>query len=336
MAINNFYDLYWKLFKIASGGSDADVTKVLDSIVKSDKAKLSQYFTNTIDQIAFDTQDWQRLREFFIDLFSSHRALITNSAAMSDPHFLSNDDLDELFRSFGYNESPRLKSFDNNPLESKVQLFLDLVNLYKIKGTPRSVLEILQYYGIPQIDIFEFWLQKEDTSTLIFKGDVIVGTSINPSSIKLPYDLLTDGDPHWMMTENQILNLDALNKINLPSKTPYFAVQPIVEVGIENAILVRLVQDQYFEWEASGDLPPQNAEVSLIGVTVSLLELYLLTLYSFQKDYEIGSDIGRFSCYDGTNTSAVDIIAEYEAILATWHLLYPYLLVVQELPRILL
>jgi len=319
VSIKNFNELYWKLFNIAGGGSDTSVPKTLDSITRSDRSKLEQYFTNAIDQIAFDTEDWSRLRSFFIDLFASHRSLITQAASISDPHFLSNEELDELFRSFGYPESVRLKNFDNNPLENKVQLFLDLVNLYKIKGTPRSILEILQYYGIPELDIFEFWLQKADASTLIFKGDVIVGTTINPSPVHLPYDLLTAGDPHWMMSETQVLTLDAANKINLPSKTPYFAVQPVVEIGIENSILVRFVQDQYFTWEASGPprvLPPQDAEITILGVVTSLLELYLLTLYSFQKDYQIGSDITRFACYDGTNTSAVDIIAEYEAIIA--------------------
>jgi len=243
LAINtNFYDLYWKLFNIAGGGTEPDVTKVLDSIVKSDRSKVDQYFTNAIDQIAFDTEDWTRLRAFLIDLFTANRALITNSAVISDPYNLSNDDLDELFRSFGFPESPRLKNFDNNPLESKVRLFLDLVNLYKIKGTPRSVLEILQYYGIPELDIFEFWLQKEDPTSLIFKGEVIAGTSINPSPVILPFDLLTLGDPHWMMSHSKILELDALNKINLPSKSPYFAVQPIVEIGVELLKLVLRMQ----------------------------------------------------------------------------------------------
>jgi hypothetical protein len=322
LAITNFYDLYWKLFNIAGGGTEPDVTKVLDSIVKSDRSKLDQYFTNAIDQIAFDTEDWTRLRAFLIDLFTSNRALITNSAGISDPYNLSNDDLDELFRSFGFPESPRLKNFDNNPLESKVRLFLDLVNLYKIKGTPRSVLEILQYYGIPELDIFEFWLQKEDPTSLIFKGEVIAGTSINPSPVILPYDLLTLGDPHWMTSQSKILELDALNKINLPSKSPYFAVQPIVEIGVENSILVRLVQDQYFSISDKfgvpipGELPPQNADITILGITSSLLELYLLTLYSFQKDYQIGTVIKDFACYDGTATTSAEIIAEYDLIVS--------------------
>lgn len=317
MAIKNFFDLFWDLFNIAGGGTEPDVPKVLDSIVKSDRAKLDQYFTNSIDQIAFDTEDWKRLRSFLIDLYTSHRSLITQSASISDPHFLTNSELDELFRSFGYTESVILKSFDENPLENKVQLFLDLVNLYKIKGTPRSILEVLQYYGIPLLDIYEFWIQKEDPSTLVFKGDVIVGTSINPSPVTLPYDLLTEGDPHWMLTENQILYQDSVNKINLPSKTPYFAVQPIVEIGIENAILVRTVQDQYDSWEATGDLPPQDAEITILGITSSLLELYLLTLYSFQLDYDVGTNIQKFACYDGSAATYTEIVAEYESIIAS-------------------
>jgi len=46
-----------------------------------------------------------------------------------------------------------------------------------------------------------------------------------------------------------------------------------------------------------------------------LLELYLLTLYSFQKDYQIGTVIKDFACYDGTATTAAEIIAEYDAIV---------------------
>jgi len=311
------FDLFWKLFNIAGGGTESDVTKVLDSIVKSDRSKLDQYFKNAIDQIAFDTQDWKRLRAFFIDLYSAHRSLITQSAGISDPHFLTNSELDELFRSFGYPESVSLKNFDDNPLENKVQLFLDLVNLYKIKGTPRSILEVLQYYGIPLLDIYEFWLQKEDANTLIFKGNVIVGTSINPSPVTLPYDLLTEGDPHWMMTESQVLNLNSINKINLPSKSPYFAVQPVVEIGVENAIFMREIQDQYDYWESTGLLPTQDAEITILGITSSLLELYLLALYSFQREYNVGTNVQRFACYDGTSTTAVEMIEEYEDIISS-------------------
>jgi len=315
LAINNFEELFWKLFKIAGGGSSPDVIKVLQAIVPSDRAKLEQYFSNVIDQLAFNSDDWNRLRKYFIDLFTAVRSPITQSYQMSDPHFLSNSDLDELFRSFGYPESTRLKDYNEDPLESKVQFFLDLVNLYKIKGTPRSILETLQYYGISKLDIFEFWLRKKNPDELYFRATPIVGTSVRPSPFTVPYDVLTAGDPHWMMRENQILELDRLNKVNLPSKTPYFAVQPIIEAGVENAIFIRMIQDQYFQWLRTGELPPQNAEISILGITTSLLELYLLTLYEFHKDYDIGSFIERFACYDGTNADPADIVDEYQRLI---------------------
>jgi len=307
---------FWELFKVAGGGTSSDLTRVLTAIVKSDRSKIDTYFSNVIDQVAFDTEDWRRLREFLIDLFASHRAISTQGSKISDPSNLSNDELDELFRSFGYPESSQLRAYDNNPLPSKILLFLTLVDLYKIKGTPQSILDILKFYGITQLDIYEFWLEKLREDKLHFKGDVITGTSLNPDSLSLNYDLLTGGDPHWLYTEQQILNLDKINDINLPSKTPYFAVQPIVEFGSESSVTVRIVQDQFESWKNTGILPEQNAEVVILGEVVSFLELYLASIYEFQKLWTVGYKGDRFVCYDGSSTNTSIITSEYESIIA--------------------
>ena len=50
---------FWELVKVAGGGASTELTKVLDSIVKSDRGKIDTFFTNVIDQIAFNTQDWK-------------------------------------------------------------------------------------------------------------------------------------------------------------------------------------------------------------------------------------------------------------------------------------
>ena len=310
--INDFFELV----KVAGGGTSTDLTKVLDSIVRSDRAKIDTYFTNVIDQLAFNSQDWKRLRSFFIDVYSAHRAIATQASKISDPSNLSNAELDELFRSFGYPESTILRDFDNNPLPTKIALFLSLVDLYKIKGTPQSILEVLQFYGITKLDIFEFWIQKQNPSSLFFKGDVITGTSVNPDSLALSYDLLTAGDPHWILTEKQILELDQINDINLPSKTPYFAVVPIVEFGSETPMFIRIIHDQYEDYKNTGDLPPQNAEVAILGEIVSFLELYLGCVYQFQKLWDVGYKGDRFLCYDGDATSSIIINQEYESIIA--------------------
>jgi hypothetical protein len=307
---------FWELVKVAGGGTSTELTRILNSIVKSNVGKVNTYFTNVIDQLAFNTQDWKRLRQFFIDIYSAHRSISTQASQISDPSNLSNDELDELFRSFGYPESTILRDFDNNPLPTKIALFLSLVDLYKIKGTPRSMLEILQFYGISELDIYEFWLRKQDPQSLIFKGDVITGTSLNPDVIYLSYDLLTGGDPHWLLTENQILALDGINKINLPSKSPYFAVVPIVEFGSETATFIRIVQDQYENYKNTGNLPPQNAEVRILGEVTSFLELYLSCVYEFQKLWTVGYKGDRFACYDGDSTNPTIITQEYNDILA--------------------
>lgn len=307
---------FWELVNVAGGGTSTDLTRVLDSIVKSDRGKIDTFFTNVIDQLAFNTEDWKRLRSFFIDIYAAHRAISTQSANISNPSNLSNDELDELFRSFGYPESTILRDYDNNPLPTKIALFLSLVDLYKIKGTPRSLLEILQFYGITKLDIFEFWLQKDTPNSLFFKGDVITGTSVNPDSLALSFDLLTAGDPHWLLTEQQILALDQINDINLPSKSPYFAVTPIVEFGSETPAFIRIVHDQYEAYKNFGTIPPQNAEIVILGEVTSFLELYLSCVYQFQKLWNVGYKGDRYLCYDGDTTSSIIISQEYDSIIA--------------------
>jgi len=310
------------MFKVASGGESTEVTEVVNSIVKSDRTLLNNYFTNVIDQIAHSTPDYFRLRELFVDLFATHRAITTQMRSVSDPHMLTNSQLDELFRSFGYNYSVILKNFDENPLISKINLFLDLVNLYKIKGTPQSMYQILQYYGIIEVDIYELWLQKKlilGSEELRFDSRWVAGSTLfNQSELSLPYRFLTEGDPHWLYTEDQIRQLYNINKINLPSISPYFVIMPILKVGVETAMFIRFVQDEYEKWYNTGETPEQNCEVTCVSEVRSLLEVYLAAVYVFQLNHSTGYKGDQFFCYDGTSdvsTEATQIVDEYDAIM---------------------
>jgi len=316
-------DYFWEIFK-AVAGEPSTVTESTDAIAKSDRTKVESYFSNVIDQFTFETADYNRLRKFMIDLFASFRTQSTISLSSSDPHALTNSNLDELFRSMGYDLSSSLRGFDENPLEQKVQFFLDLVNLYKVKGTPQSLVDVLQYYGVTEVDIFEFFLKKDAPDSLFFDGKAVAGTTVNPGDIGIPYNNLTATDPHWLYTAQQILQLDQINKINLPSKTPYLGVQPTVDLeGAEMAIIERYVQDQYDSWESTGVLPPPNAEITFIGETRSLLELYLSCIYMFNNLFDAGFDDylvrpENFMCYDGTNVgNEVQILTEFDELTKT-------------------
>jgi methionine-rich copper-binding protein CopC len=308
-------DFFWELFKSVAGGTGDGITDALDALAKSDRAKLEDYFSNVIDQVSFNTADYNRLRKFFIDLFATHRSLTTQSLKATDPHALTNSDLDELFRSFGYPYSARLRGFDENPLEQKIQFFLDLVNLYKVKGTPQSLVDVLQYYGVTEVDIYEFLLKLNDTDELIFDGKAVAGTSLNANIIQFPYNNLTAGDPHWFYTEQQIRDLNNNLDINLPSQTPYIGVQPAVDLdGPEFSVISRLIQDQYYDWQSSGTPPEQNGDITYTGELGSLLEIYLSSIYMFNSLYNVGVENDRFICYDGTTEVSTDIITEFDNI----------------------
>lgn len=312
-------DFFWQIFEAVSGGTGVGITDALNALAKSDRAKIENYFTEVIDQVSFTTEDYIRFRKFLVDLFATHRTLASQSIAASDPHSLSNSDLDELFRSFGYPYSSQLRGFDANPLEQKIQFFLDLVNLYKVKGTPQSLIDVLQYYGVTEIDIYEFILKLDSIDTLVFDGKPVAGTSIAPNRLKIPYENLTSTDPHWLYTAQQIIQLNQTNKINLPSQSPYLGIQPIVDLdGIEFSIISRHIQDQYNYWLVNDIVPPPNDEITFIGEIKSLLELYLSIIYMFNKEFETGKeqDPCNFLCYDGTSTTPIEIINEFNSLSA--------------------
>lgn len=324
-------DDFWKILEEIQG-TTTDLTDSVKAIAKNEKTVAERLFSNIIDQSAYNSRDYQRLRGFLRDWYASHRTLTSFQANISDVYQLPNDQLDTLFQSFGYDLSTSLRDpVSNNPPLDKVNFFLDLVNLYKIKGSPGGLLKVLQYYGIVDVDLYELSLQFEDRvgktlNDLIFKGRVVAGTTGDKSPLYLPFNLVTQNDPHWLQSEQTIRNLFNTNKINFPSQSPYFIVKPLFDEEATDAatgILQRRVQDQYDTWETAGfpseNITPilsQNATISITGDNCSLLTIYLATIYVFNKEYEVGSPATRFVCYDGTNTDAVDIIDEFRTITA--------------------
>jgi len=312
-------DNFWDILSAASGDTVAGMTNVLDSLAKDSKAKAGLYFDFVLGGAPpSSSDDWLRLRSFLLDWYAAHQTIASASSKITNVETLSNPDLDELFRSFGFNHSTQLKGPDDNPIDLKINFFLDLVNLYKRKGTPQAIVEVLQYYGVTKVDIYEFFIKLEAVDSLIFEGTAIAGTTTNPSKLTFDYDRLTANDPHWLYTQDQILQLQQINDINLPSKTPYLGIRPVASIdGPEIGILIRLVQDQFQYYLDNGVVPTANAEVSEIGEVVSLLELYLSIVYLFNKQYNVGQTGDSFICYDGTSVANVtDIIDEFEIATA--------------------
>ncbi len=311
-------DDFWQIWNNILGLPN-DLVKSLDSIAKSNQKTSNEFFARIIDTIAHNSPDYTRLRAWLRDWYASHRTISTFQQNVSDVYELPNDQLDDLFQSFGYDLSASIRDpISNESILIKVNFFLDLVNLYKKKGTPQTMVDVLQYYGINELDVYEFDLQfddrpDKDPNDLKFKGIITAGTTGDTSPLYLPYDILTLGDPHWIQTESQIRQLYNRNVINFPSRSPYFAIKPLFdERSIYGAlsILVRTIQDQYQEWVSSGTAPTENAIATITGDQVSILALYLSCLYVFNQEYSVGTPGKSFICYDGTNTTDYSLILD--------------------------
>ena len=286
----------------------------------AERTKAESLFENTIDQICYGSDDYKRLKKFLIDWYSSFRTILESEKQSLDIFGMPNSNLDELFRSFGFNYSNEIDSFF-----SKSNFFLDLVNLYKIKGTPQALIQVLNYYGITDVDIFEFFVQKRESDGDIIFHPVQVNSSL-PGEKPFPtpdvlFEVLTSDDPHWMMTKADIERLIKANKIALPSKSPYFSIRPtykLFKISIPLAILQRTIQDQYTDWIATGIPPERIIQISKLNYSASLIELYLSCAYTFNTYYNRthGSSDQNFLCYDGTNNNSIDIISEWEDLIA--------------------
>jgi hypothetical protein len=325
---------FWKLLSEIQGET-TDLTDSVKAIAQNEKTVSENLFKNVIDQACYTSQDYERIRSFLRDWYATHRSLISYQANISDIYQMPNDQLDDLFQSFGYNLSASLKNpTGNDATIDKVNFFLDLVNLYKIKGTPQALLDVLRYYGLVDVDLFEMSLQFDDRDgkpddDLIFKGKVVSGTTGDNTPVYLPFDLLTNADPHWFQTESEIKTLFNQTDINFPSQSPYFAVKPLFDEEATDAatgMLQRRVQDQYDVWETNAFPPedtnpvlPQDAIITITGDQCSLLTLYLSCIYIFNREYSVGTPFPlppnyRFICYDGTNTASADILDEFRDI----------------------
>jgi hypothetical protein len=214
-------------------------------------------------------------------------------------------------------------------------MFLDLVNLYKKKGTPEALADILDYYGFTDADLVEYWLQKNNSGDLIFKGHLVRKSAIGSTTLideDVGFNTMTQDDPHWMLTESQINNLITQNKINLPTKTSYFSLSSvflIYKLEAAMAILSRIVQDQYERKIVNGLELPQDIQIKgEVGYIVSLLEVYTATIYTFERMFGVNptNDLNflyyngtiDYTLYDPPSPGNLDTIAvEYESLVLT-------------------
>ena len=304
-------DDFTQLMRYFRGDSVPNLDTNLIILAEDSKAKATTLFNENIDLACYATEDYKRLRNFLIPWYASLRSFSSTMRSASDVRSLPEDHLNELINSFGF-----VDSLEDISKSNKIDFFYDLVNLYKIKGTPTALERILFYFGIPNVELIEYWLQYDNDNNLIFHP-VIIGNDVTGSSAyNIDFETITNNDPHWFLKKNEINQLFLNNKIAFPSKTPYFGLRPVLQISGSNinpnlAILSRIIQDMYSNY-LSGVIPNKDLIVSDINVTASILDIYLAWAYSFNyinpKTQDTNDDC--LMIYNGSMNNTYDSIIE--------------------------
>lgn len=284
------------------------------NIAESERGVSEQLFESTLDQAVFNSDDYKRLRTFLVDWYATLRTVGTTGATVSEVFSMPDTHVQELIQSFGYDVPVDILTFT-----TKVNFFLDLVNLYKVKGTPNALYQVLAYYGLADIDIVEYDVQYTEPGDALGAGELVFrGKStrqLGPGELPIPwpdvpYDDMIYPDPHWLLTKEDVEYAHRTQDINLPSRSPYFGIRPryyMSELFFMIAVLVRIVENQYDLWVGTGsvevtdpmfshiyDAAAEKYEMTLLNYNVSLLELYLSCIYTFNRRY------GRSAIYPPT------------------------------------
>ena len=289
-----------------TGGLDINMVNI--AITTRNETKI--LFKNVIDQISFNTNDYNKLRRFIIDWYSSFRTFLKLQHLSKDPFSMSKPLLDVALKSFGWTDRSEITStdpFGNVTINSelireknlKAALLLALVDIYKKKGSPQSIVELLNFIGISDVSIYEWWLYRERMGSGV-NGDLYLeahrATNTNDDTVEkmlqtnryLSYEEFKRiAGPHWYYTEEKIKETDdALEHLSLPSIMPYFSIAVYFhfsKVQQLAAFLNKICNDMFIKYIQSDINDEKIIYLQEFDSSVSVLELYLGFLYSYHR-----------------------------------------------------
>jgi len=314
----------------------------------SDLSSSNILFEKTIDQLSFNTSDWNKIRKLVIDWYTALKTMVSVQKNVSDLYGMPDEHLDEAFRSKGFLFSTQLSNYGLDINYNKVNFYYDLVNLYKQKGSPRTLLNTLTYFGFPNIELLEYFTYvRRSTQKVEFHSTSsdYTGKWYSTQTDILPYDEVTQWDPHYLTSEKSIVYGQNNNGLHLPTKSPYFSLRHFINVNDYVKLMTfisRRVQDQYQAWAQSilstKVDPPKELYIESCTMDASVLELYLSCVYTYYRYYgtevnikhptnpiwdtssQLGDHGENFLCYDGTDASYLNIIEDFKEYLENYPL----------------
>ena len=307
----------WEMVRTNDNPENRKLDEKIKNIIRGDKPKIQDFFNNIIDQPNFTTNDHKMLKKFISDWYLSQRTMVTGTGGAVDPFKMTNDQLNEMILSFGFPYPTRIISNQNKAL-----FLLDLVDLYKKKGTPESLARSLQYFGLQNIRVSEWWIHRKRSGEFVARSKVILPkTRANEPPIEIPYESFIANDPYWRLSLSDLEKEYLTSKISLPSLTPHFSID--ASISISNvypviSIISKKMQESYEFWLTTGE-QVRDIALTRYGINCSLLELILSIGYLFNgQNSNLGNTIYEYQYDIDTNLDGVDEV-DYQTIIDSYN-----------------
>ena len=263
---------------------------------------LSKYFNNAgfPGSYAFNTPDGFRTKSLMLDWSSTIKTFQDSTDRITNAYALSSEECDKAIAGFGIDfiNSRTLPS-----LNRRQTFLLNICELYKIKGSPQSIVKALNIIGIENCYIQEAWVYptRDGLRNVEFKWIPVENPQQFDPETNEYYDdndqletdywswgtfndmLATIKECHWFYTKQEILNLeyDPDTYIHLPSLTPYFNVKIKYTDKSTESVMSNLfdkVGEQFVNY-LNGTANPVDCTISGFPYNVSFLELWCAFLY---------------------------------------------------------
>ena len=263
--------------------------------------KIRRFFGQVLvpGSFAYNTQDIDKFRQFLVDWSSSFKTFKDLMIHSSDVFTLDDIDIDKAIRGFGI-DFVNKKTVPN--LITRQVFLLALTNLYKIKGSPNSVVDALSLVGLSNCIIKEYWIERLPNS---YKNLQIRGIAANKWKQKLVnnryeweenhslYDdtllswenfgnrLIEIKEPHWWYAKDEIINIEWNNDVwmKLPSITPYFGLEYYPDIEKYNIVisLIEKILSYQFNAYLQGrqDLIPKDIGVDGYNENLSERDVWI-------------------------------------------------------------
>lgn len=262
----------------------------ISSLLVDIRTKVETYFKEVVDQPVYKTNDYLRLRKFLIYWYSAFNSLCVQEKRVSDIDFI---DKGLLLRSLGYELYT-----EHSDIHQKT-LCTELSDIWSQKGTPLAMSKMMSMLDINNFILYEYWLDLDySDNQLRFTPVVIENLSYNTGILALdpppikPYEAAVEGDPHWYLTEEEILESERSGDLSLPSLSPYVGLVStnnwVKNSNYVNAYANRVCNDTYNDYLTNPKFNLRDYQkyyFYMISENISLLELYLAIGYTYNTYY---------------------------------------------------